>query len=106
MTERPVHNEPFNKRTADPFASRLLSRALIAGGLLVAALIGAALSSAARPRRRSTPAKLAFQPPGRAERRDRRAGRQAAAPISTERELRGARGDRARLRTFARPGQG
>jgi uncharacterized protein (UPF0335 family) len=41
MTEHPVHNELFNRRTTDSFASRQLSRALIAGGLLVAALIGA-----------------------------------------------------------------
>jgi hypothetical protein len=40
MTEHPVHNEPSNSRTTNP-SSRLLPRALIAGGLLVAALIGA-----------------------------------------------------------------
>ena len=45
MTEHPVHNEPFHKRTADPFASRLLPRALIAVSLLVAALIGGTLST-------------------------------------------------------------
>jgi hypothetical protein len=45
MTEHPVHNEPFHTRTTDPSASRLLSRTLIAGGLLVAALVGAALSA-------------------------------------------------------------
>ena len=41
MTEHPVHYERFNRRTADPFASRLLARGLIAGGMLVSALIGA-----------------------------------------------------------------
>jgi hypothetical protein len=41
MTEHPVHNEHSNSRTTNPFARRLLPRALIAGGLLVAALIGA-----------------------------------------------------------------
>jgi hypothetical protein len=41
MTEHPVHSELSNKTTTNPFASRLLPRALIAGGLLVAALIGA-----------------------------------------------------------------
>jgi hypothetical protein len=45
MTEHPVHNETFHKRTTDPFANQLLSRALIVGGLLVAALIGATLST-------------------------------------------------------------
>jgi hypothetical protein len=45
MTEHPVQSEPFNKRTTDPFASRPLSRALIAGGLLIAALIGTTLST-------------------------------------------------------------
>jgi hypothetical protein len=40
MTEHPVHNERSNSRTTNP-SSRLLPRALIAGGLLVAALIGA-----------------------------------------------------------------
>jgi hypothetical protein len=45
MTEHPVHNDLINKRTTVPFASRLFSRALIAGGLLVAALIGATLST-------------------------------------------------------------
>ena len=45
MTEHPDHNELFNRKTTNPFASQLLSRALIAGGLLVAALIGATLSS-------------------------------------------------------------
>jgi redox-regulated HSP33 family molecular chaperone len=45
MTEHPVYNQSFNRRTTNPFASRLLSRALIAGGLLVAALIGATLST-------------------------------------------------------------
>ena len=41
MTERPVHNELSSSKTTNPSASRLLPRALIAGGLLVAALIGA-----------------------------------------------------------------
>jgi hypothetical protein len=41
MTEHPVHNALLNKKTATPLTSRLLSRALIAGGLLVVALIGA-----------------------------------------------------------------
>jgi hypothetical protein len=41
MTEHPVHTEHSNSRTTNPFASRLFPRALIAGGLLVAALIGA-----------------------------------------------------------------
>jgi hypothetical protein len=45
MTEHPVHNESFNRRTTNPFASRLPLRALVAGGLLVAALIGATLST-------------------------------------------------------------
>jgi hypothetical protein len=45
MTDHPVHNEPFHKRTTDPFASRLLSGALIAGGLLAAVLIGATVST-------------------------------------------------------------
>ena len=45
MTEHPVHNEPFHKRTTDPFASPLLSGALIAGGLLVVTLIGATLGT-------------------------------------------------------------
>jgi hypothetical protein len=40
MTEHPVHNELPNSKTTNPFASRLLPRALVAGGLLVAALIG------------------------------------------------------------------
>ena len=41
MTEHPVHNELSNDTTTNPSASRLLPRAFIAGGLLVAALIGA-----------------------------------------------------------------
>jgi hypothetical protein len=41
MTEHPVQNEYSNSTTTNPFARRLLPRALIAGGLLVAALIGA-----------------------------------------------------------------
>jgi hypothetical protein len=41
MTEHPVHNEHSNSTTTNPSARRLLPRALIAGGLLVAALIGA-----------------------------------------------------------------
>jgi hypothetical protein len=45
MPGRDVHIGPFNKRTTNPFASRQLSRALIAGGLLAAALIGATLST-------------------------------------------------------------
>jgi hypothetical protein len=45
MTVHPVPNEPVNKSTTSPFASRLLSRSLIAGGLLVAALIGVTLST-------------------------------------------------------------
>ena len=45
MTEHPVHNELFNRRTTDPTTSRLLSRALIASGLLAAALIGVTLST-------------------------------------------------------------
>lgn len=45
MTEHPVHNEPFHKRTTAPFSIRLLSGAFIAGGLLVAALIGTTLGT-------------------------------------------------------------
>ena len=45
MTEHPVHHEPSHNRTTDPSASRLPSRMLIAGGLLVAALVGATLST-------------------------------------------------------------
>jgi hypothetical protein len=45
MIKQSVHNEPVNKTTADPIASRPLSRPLIAGGLVVAALIGATLSA-------------------------------------------------------------
>ena len=41
MTEHRVHNEHSNGTTTNPSASRLLPRALIAAGLLVAALIGA-----------------------------------------------------------------
>jgi hypothetical protein len=41
MTEHTVHNELSNSRTTNLFAGRLFPRALIAGGLLVAALIGA-----------------------------------------------------------------
>jgi hypothetical protein len=41
MTEHPVHTELSNSTTTNRFAGRLLPRALIAGGLLVAALIGA-----------------------------------------------------------------
>jgi hypothetical protein len=41
MTEHVVHNERSSTTTTNPFAKRLLPRALIAGGLLVAALIGA-----------------------------------------------------------------
>jgi hypothetical protein len=41
MTEHPVHNELSNTGTTTPLANRLLPRALIAGGLLVAALLGA-----------------------------------------------------------------
>jgi hypothetical protein len=44
MTEHPVHNENSNS-TTNPSARRLLPRALIAGGLLVAALIGATFST-------------------------------------------------------------
>jgi hypothetical protein len=40
MTEHPVHNEPSSSITKKP-SSRLLPRALIAGGLLAAALVGA-----------------------------------------------------------------
>jgi hypothetical protein len=40
MTEHPVSNEHSN-RTTNPSVRRLLPRALIAGGLLAAALIGA-----------------------------------------------------------------
>jgi hypothetical protein len=40
MTEHSVHNERPNGTATNP-SSRLLPRALIAGGLLVAALIGA-----------------------------------------------------------------
>jgi hypothetical protein len=40
MTEHAVHNER-SYRTTTPFSGRLFSRALIAGGLLAAALIGA-----------------------------------------------------------------
>ena len=45
MAEHRVHNELFNRRTTDPSAGRLPSRGLIAGGLLVAALIGVTLST-------------------------------------------------------------
>src|SRR5713226_9168454 len=45
MTEHPDHNELFKRKTTNPFAGWLLSRAIIAGGLLVAALIGATLST-------------------------------------------------------------
>jgi hypothetical protein len=45
MTAHPVHNESVKKTTTNPFASRLISRSLIAGGLLVAALIGVTLST-------------------------------------------------------------
>jgi hypothetical protein len=41
MTEHPVHSELSNKTTTNPSRSRLFPRALIAGGLLVAALTGA-----------------------------------------------------------------
>jgi hypothetical protein len=41
MTEHPVRNELSSSGTTSPFAGRLFPRALIAGGLLVAALIGA-----------------------------------------------------------------
>jgi hypothetical protein len=41
MTERAFYNELSNSKTTNPSASRLLPRAFIAGGLLVAALIGA-----------------------------------------------------------------
>jgi hypothetical protein len=41
MTEHPVHNELSNSKTTNPFAGRLFPRALVAGGLLIAALIGA-----------------------------------------------------------------
>jgi hypothetical protein len=41
MTEHPVHDELSNSRTTGSVPSRLLPRALVAGGLLVAALIGA-----------------------------------------------------------------
>ena len=41
MTEHPVHNELSNSKTTNPFARPLLPRALIAGGLLAAALVGA-----------------------------------------------------------------
>jgi len=40
MTEHPVQNEHSNSAATNPSASRLLPRALIAAGLLVAALIG------------------------------------------------------------------
>jgi hypothetical protein len=45
MAAYPVHNEPFHKRTTAPFSIRLLSGAFIAGGLLVAVLIGATLGT-------------------------------------------------------------
>jgi hypothetical protein len=41
MTERFVHDELSNSKTTNPFSRRLLPRALIAGGLLAAALVGA-----------------------------------------------------------------
>ena len=41
MTEHPVHNELSSNTKTNPLANRLLPRVLIAGGLLVAALIGA-----------------------------------------------------------------
>ena len=45
MTEHPVHHEQSHDGTTDPSASRLPSRMLIASGLLVAALVGATLST-------------------------------------------------------------
>jgi hypothetical protein len=41
MTEHPVQNDLSSTKTTNPFASRLFPRALIAGGVLAAALIGA-----------------------------------------------------------------
>jgi hypothetical protein len=53
MTEHPVHNEHSTSKKTNPFPGRLLSPALVAGGVLIAALIGvtfgAPQSGLARP---------------------------------------------------------
>ena len=45
MTEHHFHGEPSSKNTANPVTSRQITRVLVTGGLLTAALVGAVLGT-------------------------------------------------------------